>query len=38
MERGVRTVSRKMAARLGEVFGMDPAAFFEFPAGKKTKA
>lgn len=38
MERGVRTVSRKMAARLGEVFGMDPATFFEFPAGKKTKA
>lgn len=35
MERGVRPVSRKMASKLGEVFGTDPAAFFEFPAGKK---
>lgn len=30
MERGVRPVSRKMAGKLGEVFGMDPAAFFSF--------
>ncbi len=38
MERGVRPVSRKMASKLGEVFGMDPADFFEFPAGKRVKA
>ncbi len=38
MERGVRPVSRKMASRLGEVFGMAPSDFFEFSAGKKVKA
>lgn len=37
MERGVRSVSRKMATKLGEIFGMDPADFFEFSAGKKAK-
>lgn len=30
MENGRRTVSRKMAVKLGEVFGTDPAAFFDF--------
>ncbi len=38
MENGRRAVSRKMASRLGEVFGTDPTAFFEFPAGKKAEA
>ena len=28
MENGRRTVSRKMAVKLGEIFGTDPAAFF----------
>ena len=35
MENGRRTVSRKMAAKLGEIFGTDPAAFFDFSAGEK---
>ena len=30
MENGRRTVSRKMALKLGKIFGTDPAAFFEF--------
>ena len=30
MERGKRAVSRKMALKLGEVFGTDPASFFDF--------
>lgn len=30
MERNVRPVSRRMAAKLGEAFGTDPAAFFSF--------
>jgi len=30
MENNRRPVSRKMAAKLGEVFGTDPAAFFKF--------
>ena len=30
MENGRRTVSRKMAVKLGEIFGTDPAAFFDF--------
>lgn len=30
MENGRRTVARKMAVKLGEVFGTDPAAFFDF--------
>ena len=33
MENGRRVVSRKMAVKLGEIFGTDPAAFFDF--GKK---
>ena len=30
MENGRRAISRKMAVKLGEVFGTDPAAFFDF--------
>ena len=30
MENGRRTVSRKMAVKLGKIFGTDPAAFFDF--------
>ncbi|OWV23474.1 hypothetical protein B7988_14675 [Fibrobacter sp. UWB1] len=30
MENGRRAVSRKMAVKLGEIFGTDPAAFFDF--------
>jgi DNA-binding XRE family transcriptional regulator len=30
MENGHRTVSRKMALKLGKIFGTDPAAFFDF--------
>ena len=30
MENGRRAVSRKMAVKLGKVFGTDPAAFFDF--------
>lgn len=30
MERGKRAVSRKMALKLGDVFGTDPASFFDF--------
>ena len=30
MENGRRAVSRKMAVKLGKVFGTDPAAFFNF--------
>jgi DNA-binding XRE family transcriptional regulator len=30
MENGRRAVSRKMAIKLGEIFGTDPAAFFDF--------
>lgn len=30
IERDVRPVSRKMAAKLAEVFGTDPAAYFRF--------
>ena len=30
MENGRRVVSRKMAVKLGEIFGTDPAAFFDF--------
>lgn len=30
LENGRRPVSRKMAAKLGNVFGTDPAAFFDF--------
>ena len=30
IERDVRPVSRKMAAKLGEVFNTDPAAYFRF--------
>ena len=30
MENGRRTVSRKMALKLGKIFGTDPAAFFDF--------
>ena len=30
MENGRRVVSRKMAIKLGEIFGTDPAAFFDF--------
>ena len=30
IERGVRPVSRKMAAKLAEVFDTDPAAYFRF--------
>lgn len=34
IENGRRAVSRAMAAKLGEAFGSDPAAFFDF-SGKK---
>ena len=30
MENGRRAVSRKMAVKLGEIFGTDPTAFFDF--------
>lgn len=30
IENGRRAVSRKMAAKLGDAFGTDPAAFFSF--------
>jgi len=30
MENGRRAVSRKMALKLGKIFGTDPAAFFDF--------
>ena len=35
MENGRRAVSRKMAVKLGEVFGTDPAAFFDFGTSKQ---
>ncbi|WP_217897586.1 helix-turn-helix domain-containing protein [Fibrobacter sp. UWH1] len=31
MERGKRPVSRKMAVKLGEIFGCAPSTFFAFP-------
>lgn len=34
MENGRRAVSRAMAVKLGEVFGSDPSAFFDFSRKK----
>ncbi len=30
IEKGRRSISRKMAVKLGQVFGSDPSAFFDF--------